>query len=57
MTLGIAAKASGIGRQSVEEIRARAEAAGVLGTTEYWTPEVHAASFDLPPYISRQLPG
>jgi len=57
MTLGIAAKASGIGRQSVEEIRARAEAAGVLGTTEYWTPEVHAASFDLPPYIARQLPG
>jgi spermidine synthase len=57
MALGIAAKQSGIGKQSVDEIRARAEAAGVLGTTEYWTPEIHAGSFDLPPYIARQLPG
>ncbi|HTZ69917.1 MAG TPA: polyamine aminopropyltransferase [Acetobacteraceae bacterium] len=57
MTLGIAAKAAGIGRQSVGEIRARAEAAGVLGTTEYWTPEIQVGCFDLPPYIARQLPG
>jgi spermidine synthase len=57
MTLGIAAKAAGIGRQTATEIRARAEAAGVLGTTEYWTPEIHAGCFDLPPYIARQLPG
>jgi spermidine synthase len=56
MTLGIAAKAEGIGTQSVNEIRARAEAAGVLGTTEYWTPEIQAGSFNLPPYIARQLP-
>jgi spermidine synthase len=56
MTLGIAAKTPDIGRQSVAEIRARAEAAGVLGTTDYWTPEIHASSFDLPPYIARQLP-
>jgi spermidine synthase len=56
MTLGIAAKAADIGRQSVAEIRARAEAAGVLGTTEYWSPEVHVGSFDLPPYIGRHLP-
>jgi spermidine synthase len=56
MTLGIAAKAADIGRQSVTEIRARAEAAGVLGTTEYWSPEVHVGSFDLPPYIGRHLP-
>jgi spermidine synthase len=56
MTLGIAAKDSAIGRQSVAEIRARAKAAGVLGTTEYWTPEIQAGSFDLPPYIARQLP-
>jgi spermidine synthase len=56
MTLGIAAKTDDIGRQSVDEIRARAQAAGVLGTTEYWTPEIHAGSFHLPPYIARHLP-
>jgi spermidine synthase len=28
----------------------------VLGTTEYWTPEIHAGSFSLPPYIARHLP-
>jgi len=56
MTLGIASKAADIGRQSVAEIRARAAAAGVLGTTEYWSPEIHVGSFDLPPYISRYMP-
>jgi spermidine synthase len=56
MTLGIAAKASDIGKQSVAEITARAEEAGVLGTTEYWTPEIQAGSFNLPPYIAKQLP-
>ena len=56
MTLGIAAKSGDIGRQTVAEITARAEAAGVLGTTEYWTPEIHAGSFHLPPYIARHLP-
>jgi spermidine synthase len=40
----------------VAEIGARAAAAGVLGTTLYWTPEIHAGSFDLPPYIARHLP-
>jgi spermidine synthase len=55
MTLGIAAKAPGIGQQGAAEMQARAEAAGVFGTTEYWTPQVHTASFDLPPYIARQL--
>jgi spermidine synthase len=56
MTLGIASKDAGAGRQSVAEIAARAEAAGVLGTTEYWTPAIHVGSFDLPPYIARHLP-
>jgi spermidine synthase len=56
MTLGIAAKAAGVGQHSAAEIQARAEAAGVLGTTEYWTPSVHVGSFDLPPYIARSLP-
>jgi spermidine synthase len=55
MTLGIAGKVAGIGALSVSEIRARAEAAGVLGGGDYWSPEVHAASFVLPPYIKKAL--
>jgi spermidine synthase len=56
MTLGIAAKSDDIGRQGVDEIRTRAEAAGILGTTDYWTPDIHVGSFHLPPYIARHLP-
>ncbi len=55
MTLGIAAKAAGLGQASAETIRARAEAAGILGRTRYWSPEVHAAAFQLPPYIAELL--
>ncbi len=33
----------------------RAAAAGVLGTTRYWSPDIHAASFALPPYILQAL--
>jgi spermidine synthase len=42
--------------RSVAEIRALAEAQGVLGTTAYWTPEIHVGSFNLPPYISKEIP-
>ncbi len=56
MTLGIAAKADGIGTQSVEEIARRARESGILDQTEYWTPEIHVGSFHLPPYIARHLP-
>lgn len=56
MTLGIAAKVDGLDRVPVEVIRERAQAAGILGTTEYWTPELHAGAFNLPPYIARHLP-
>jgi spermidine synthase len=56
MTLGFAAKQPGLGAVAVETIRARAEAAGIVGLTQYWTPEIHAASFNLPPYIARHLP-
>ncbi|HUN42506.1 MAG TPA: polyamine aminopropyltransferase [Acetobacteraceae bacterium] len=55
MTLGWAAKDTSLTRVDVEEIRARADAAGVLGTTRYWTPEIHAGAFNLPPYIARHL--
>jgi spermidine synthase len=47
---------AGAAALSVAEIRARAEAAGIVGSTEYWTPEIQAGSFNLPPYISRELP-
>ncbi|WP_458096432.1 polyamine aminopropyltransferase [Roseomonas sp. WA12] len=56
MTLGWAAKDGSMRSVAVEEIRARAERAGILGKTGYWTPEIHAAAFHLPPYIAKHLP-
>ena len=56
MTLGWAAKAKGLRDVPVAEVRARAEAAGILGKTRYWTPEIHAGAFQLPPYIAENLP-
>jgi spermidine synthase len=56
MALGFAAKTPGLDAVPVATIRARAEAAGILGTTQYWTPEVHCSAFRLPPYIARHLP-
>ena len=56
MTLGFAAKQSGLDRVPVETIRARAEAAGIAGLTRYWTPEIHVGAFNLPPYIAQYLP-
>jgi spermidine synthase len=56
MTLGFAAKQAGLGQVPVETIRARAEAAGILDNTQYWTPEIHVGCFNLPPYIAKHLP-
>ena len=56
MTLGFAAKQAGLGQVPVETIRARAEAAGIIGLTQYWTPEIHVGCFNLPPYIAKHLP-
>jgi spermidine synthase len=55
MTLGYAAKQPGFGALTAETVRARADAAGILGQTEYWTPDIHVSAFHLPPYISRHL--
>ncbi len=55
MTLGWAAKTPGLTGVAPDVLRARAEAAGILGTTKYWTPEIHAGSFHLPPYIAEHL--
>ncbi len=57
MALGWAAKDATLAEIPAATIRGRAEAAGILGTTQYWTPEIHAGAFNLPPYISRQLVG
>ena len=56
MALGFAAKAPGLDAVPIATIRARAEAAGIIGLTQYWTPELHWSAFQLPPYIARQLP-
>jgi len=56
MTLGWAAKDAAARAVPAEEIRRRAQQAGILGTTRYWTPEIHAGAFHLPPYIAQNLP-
>jgi spermidine synthase len=56
MTLGWAAKDASLAATPLESIRARARLAGILGATKYWTPEIHAGAFNLPPYIARHLP-
>jgi spermidine synthase len=55
MTLGWAAKDEGLTAVPPDEIRRRAEAAGILGTTRYWTPDIHVGAFNLPPFISQEL--
>jgi spermidine synthase len=56
MTLGFAAKQAGLHAVDAATLRARAEAAGMLDATDYWTPEVQVGAFHLPPYIARHLP-
>lgn len=56
MTLGIAGKGNNYTKQSIEIVTERAKKANILGKTKYWSPEVHIASFCLPPYIQEQLP-
>ena len=55
MTLGLASKRPGIGDLPASVLETRADAAGISGTTQYWSPDIHAAAFKLPPYIARQL--
>ncbi|HEX7390615.1 MAG TPA: polyamine aminopropyltransferase, partial [Acidiphilium sp.] len=56
MTLGWAGKDASLTAHDAATIAERARAAGILGTTEYWSPEIHVASFHLPPYIAKHLP-
>ncbi len=55
MTLGWSAKVGGMRALPAAEIRARAAAAGILGLTRYWSPEIHMSCFYLPPYIAENL--
>jgi len=56
MTLGWAAKDASLTRAGADAIAARAGASGILGTTRYWTPDIHVGAFKLPPYIAEHLP-
>jgi spermidine synthase len=56
MTLGWAGRDAAQTRLSAEILAARATAAGIAGTTRYWSPEIHEAAFRLPPYIGEHLP-
>jgi spermidine synthase len=56
MTLGWAGKDAGLTTLLPAVLAERAEAAGINGLSQYWTPEIHAAAFFLPPYISKHLP-
>lgn len=56
MALGFASNRSGLERIEPGELLRRAMAAQILGTTRYWSPEIHAAAFQLPPYIVQCLP-
>ena len=56
MTLGWAGKDASLTRLPPATLAARAEAAGIAGLGRYWSPEVHAAAFHLPPYIAQHLP-
>ncbi len=57
MTLAIASDRQDIDAIPEDLLRSRATTAGFLRTTLYWSPEVQAAAFKLPPYIARQLAG
>ncbi len=56
MTLGWAGKDAGLTAIPAAEIAKRAEAAGITGKSQYWTPQIHEAAFWLPPYIAKHLP-
>ena len=55
MALGIAGNTAVWAGQTPALLEERAEAAGILGQTRYWSPDVHTAAFALPPYVLRLL--
>jgi spermidine synthase len=55
MALGFASLDAAAMTHGVDVIRGRAQAQGILGTSDYWTPEIHVGSFHLPPYVARHI--
>ena len=55
MALGFSSNTPGLDAISADKLARRAQAAGITGRTDYWTPELHSAAFALPPYIARCL--
>ena len=56
MTLGIASNSAASVKADIGSAQNYAQVNGLGGLTQYWTPEIHAACFALPPYIARHLP-
>jgi spermidine synthase len=56
MAIGWAAKDPACRAIAAVEVARRAADAGILGTTRYWTPEIHVGAFNLPPYVAECLP-
>ncbi len=56
MTLGIARNSPTPFNCDAEFARHYAVSNGLSGGTRYWTPDIHAGCFALPPYIACQLP-
>ena len=57
MTLGWAAKDAATDAHHSRPKSAHAlQPPAILGSTRYWTPEIHAGAFNLPPYIAENLP-
>ena len=52
MAIGWGAKDPACRALTAAEVERRAAGAGILGTTRYWTPEIHVGAFNLPPYIA-----
>ena len=55
MALGIASNVQ-VRLPPVATLAARASSSGILGTTRYWSPSLHVASFALPPFIASLVP-
>jgi spermidine synthase len=55
MAIGWGAKDPSCRAASAAEVERRAAAAGILGTTRYWTPEIQVGAFNLPPYVAECL--
>ena len=56
MTIGFATNTPGLDQVPAAALQVRAEIAGVLDATRYWSPSVQVGAFALPPYIACELP-